>query len=140
MNPLAGHRGLLLQELRQKGLRRRLPLELVVGEVVLLGVPQGHHPLVFVEVRLALATRPVALEADDAKQLLRRLVRDLQPTHLERPEQPPARPELFEHLPVALPDSYSGALLQIDAEEMDSLLPHYLRTAADRAARRRSSP
>ena len=83
MNPLAGHRGLLLQELRQKGLRRRLPLFLVVGEVVLLGVPQGHHPLVFVEVRLALATGPVALEADDAKQLLRRLVRDLQPTRLE---------------------------------------------------------
>ena len=66
MKALAGHRGLLLQELRQKGLRRRLPLELVVGEVVLLGVPQGHHPLVFVEVRLALASGPVALEADDA--------------------------------------------------------------------------
>jgi len=47
------------------------------------------------------------------------------------PAQPPARPELFAHCPVAHPADFSDAWADLDEEEMATILPHYLQLVAD---------
>ena len=47
------------------------------------------------------------------------------------PAQRPARPELFEHCPVAHPADFSDAWADLDDAEMARILPHYLQLVAD---------
>lgn len=48
------------------------------------------------------------------------------------PCQPPTRPELLPHVPIAEMDAYSGELLELDPVEMDRILPAYLRKELSR--------